>query len=189
MKYGVKTAPTFAPVSLAEAKANLRIGHNAQDDLIQAIVSSEINAVQTKIGRQLAQATLILYLDAYPEDDEVIIERGPVSSIVSVKYLQQGASELTEVPAADYQLDNVELTARLRFLESFTPDIDKMNVIQIEMITGWESGAIPDDIKHAILLRVNRRYTNPDDPIELSGTSTRVSTSDTLLEPYAPAHC
>lgn len=163
IRYKLKTAPGFTAISVAELKRNLHIEHDDQDELLQELVSRAIASSQIATGRQYARATYTLYLDEYPEDDEIEIDRGPVEAITSVKYFAPGASSLTTVDPAKYQLDNVELTARLRFLESFAPDTDRMNVIEIEFTAGWaNSAAIPKDLAEAIILRASEAYLNPE---------------------------
>jgi uncharacterized phiE125 gp8 family phage protein len=161
-RYKIKTAPAFTPVSVAELKRNLRIEHNDQDELLQELVTRATAGSQVATGRQYARATYTLYLDEYPGTD-LEIELGPVEAITSVKYLAPGASSLTTLDAAKYQLDNVELTARLRFLESFTPDSERMNVVEIEFTTGWVSAAaVPKDLADAVILRASEAYLHPE---------------------------
>jgi uncharacterized phiE125 gp8 family phage protein len=180
LRYKLKTAPTTYPASLADLKRNLRIPtadvDTDRDTLLQDLLYEAVIASQNATGRQYCPATYILYLDEYPENDEVEITLGPVSEIVSVKYYAQGSASLTTVAAADYQLDNSELTARLRFLESFTPDTDKMNVIEIEFETGWaaignQADALPTDLKQAVILRASEAYLRPENAIQNFGFS------------------
>lgn len=145
MRYKVKTAPTQYPATLADVKRNLRIDttdtDTDRDQLLNDLISDATAASQNATGRQYCRATYTLYLDAYPVSNEIAITMGPVAAINSVKYLKQGETVLTTVDPSKYQLDNVELTARLRFLESFSVDADKMNVIEIEVVNGWDNVA------------------------------------------------
>jgi uncharacterized phiE125 gp8 family phage protein len=166
IRYKLKTAATLYPAALADLKRNLHIPvantDEDRDALLQDLIYDAIIASQNSTGRQYCPATYTLYLDEYPVGDEIEITLGPVVSISSVKYYAPGESSLTTLAATKYQLDNSELTARLRFLESFTPDPDKMNVIEIEFINGWASAAtVPVDLKQAIILRASERYLNP----------------------------
>ena len=161
-RYKLKTAPVFAPVSVAELKRNLRIEHTDQDEFLQELVTRAIAGSQIATGRQYARATYTLYFDEFPGYD-VEIELGPVDAITSVKYLAPGSTSLTTLDPAKYQLDNVDMTARLRFLESFTPDSERMNVVEIEFTTGWASaGMVPKDLCEAIILRASEAYMHPE---------------------------
>jgi len=182
-RYKLKTAPTWDPVTVNALKRNLHIdaGNHDQDEYLQEILDSVVKEWQENNGRQIARATYTMYLDFYPGNDEVEITLGPVDEISSVKYYADGATELTTVDTSKYQLDNVELTARLRFFESFTPDSDRMNVIEIEFTNGWDSAAeVPEDIKDIIILLGTERYLNPEN----QGVSTRQSAAERLSRNY-----
>jgi len=182
-RYKLKTAPTIYPVSLADVKRNLRIPttdtDTDRDTLLQDLIYAAIDASQNATGRQYCRATYTLYLDAYPEGDEIEIELGPVDAISSVKYYAQDAAVLTTVNSADYQLDNSELTARLRFLESFSADADKMNPVEIEFTTGWATAAaVPADLKQAVILRACDMYLSPENRTENIGMGQRVTSAE-----------
>jgi uncharacterized phiE125 gp8 family phage protein len=81
LRYKLKTAPAFSPVSLAQLKRNLRIEHNDQDELLQELIDRAVASSQTATGRQYALSTFSLYLDDYPDNDETEIDRGPVGII------------------------------------------------------------------------------------------------------------
>jgi len=182
-RYKIKTAPTWDPVTVEELKRNLHIDpdNHDLDEYLQEILLSIIDQVQTGIGRQIARATYYMYLDGYPEGDEVEITLGPVDAISSVKYYADGASELTTVDSGDYQLDNSELTARLRFFESFITDDEKMNVVEIEFTNGYGSpAAVPRSLKDAIILLASDRYLNPEN----TGISIKQSAAERLLRNY-----
>jgi uncharacterized phiE125 gp8 family phage protein len=178
-RYKIKTPPTFSPVSIAELKRNLHIEHNDQDELMQELITRAVAGSQMRTGRQYALATYTLYLDSYPDNNELEIELGPVNAITSVKYLAPGASLLTTVDPLKYQLDNIELTARLRFLESFTPDSERMNVIEIEFTTGWATaGAIPKDLCEAMILTASDAYLHPENQSLNFGMGLRIQVAE-----------
>lgn len=162
LRYKLKTAPLFNAITIAELKRNLRIEDDDRDDLLVDLVARATASSQNATGRQYTRATYTLYLDGFPDSNEVEIDRGPVDTITSVKYLAPGASVLTTVDTALYQLDNVELTARLRFLTPLYADTEKMNTVEIEFTTGWaDAASIPNDLKEAIVLRATESYLNP----------------------------
>lgn len=182
LRYKLKTAPVFYPIVLSDLKTNLRILTTDQDTLLQSLIYTAIDDAQTMTGRQFARATYTAYLDAYPSSGEIEIDRGPVDAITTVKYYAPGAVTLTTLASTKYQLDNVELTARLRFLESFSVDKDKMNVIEIEFTAGWvDMASIPSSIKDAVILLASERYLNPGNAMLNFGSSIRVTAAERLL--------
>ena len=179
-RYKIKTAPTFDPVSIEQLKWNLHIDQDDhyQDEYLLDIIRSTVEAIQLSIGRQIAQATYTGYLDDFADD--IVITLGPVDSIVSIKYYNS-SNELTTLDSSNYLLDNSELTARVRFLE--TPSVygDRLNAVEIEFTNGWEDAAsVPRDIKDAIILLASERYLNPENP----GISTQQSAAERLLRNY-----
>jgi uncharacterized phiE125 gp8 family phage protein len=166
-RYKLITAPVLYPAGLADLKRNLHIPiediDEDRDRLLQDLLFEAITASQTATGRQYCPATYTLYLDEYPLNDEFEISKGPVSAILSVKYYAQGASSLTTLDPAKYQLDNSEISARVRFLEPFIVDSLRMNVIEVQFTAGWDTAAaVPKDLKQAIILRATEAYTNPE---------------------------
>lgn len=185
LRYKLKTASIFYPVTLTELKANLHILNTDQDTLLQDLIYAAIDYAQTFTGRQFARATYTAYLDAYPAGNELEIELGPVDAITSVKYYAQGSVVITTVSSTLYQLDNTDLTARLRFLESFTPDFARMNIIEVEFTNGWAAAAdIPKRIKQAIILIASEMYLHPENQQLNIGSSIRITSAQNLLGPY-----
>ena len=186
-RYKLKTAATFEPVDIAALKRNLHIveSDTTQDTYLQEILSAVIEDVQTSIGRQLARATYTGYLDEFPDDGEDLdITLGPVAAVTSVKYYDAD-DVLTTMSAADYQLDNIDLTARIRFLETYTLYEDKMNAIEIEFTTGWATaGAIPKELRDALILLASDRYLNPENAYLNFGASIKRTAADQIMRKY-----
>lgn len=187
LRYKLKTPPLFHPVTLAALKRNLRIPttdtDTDRDDLLLDLIIAATEKAQELTGRQFARATYTLYLDEYSYVDEVEIDLGPVEAISSVKYYAPGASSLTTVTSTKYQLDKTELTARLRFLESFSPDTDKLNPVEIEFTNGWATAhEMPATIRAAIILFATEAYLNPENRSEI--TSGRINAGERLLQNF-----
>jgi uncharacterized phiE125 gp8 family phage protein len=187
-RYKLKTAPVFAPVTLAEFKRNLHIGaqdesDTTQDTYLQEILDAAIECVQEDTGRQLARATYTLYLDDFPDGDLMDITRGPVAAISSVKYYNT-ANALTTMTASDYQLDNIELTARLRFVNTYGV-YDRLNAVEIEFTCGYENAsAIPKNLVDAVILFATERYMNPENQMLNFGMSLRTNKAQMLLRRF-----
>lgn len=188
IRYKVKTAPTTYPVSAADIKRNLRIPttdtDSDRDALIQDLIYEAIEDSQNSTGRQYYPATLIAYIDAYPQDGILKIEKGPVSAINSIKYYKSGESEMTTVDAADYYLDNSEATARIVFKNSFAPDTERPGCIEIEYAAGWSSATFPKPLKQAIILRACNMYLNPENELLNFSTGRKIKAAEALERPY-----
>lgn len=186
MKYKLKTAPAFDPISIDELKRNLHImeDDDEKDVYLDEIIASTVEYVQSDIGRQFCLATYTAYLDAYP-GEEMEIDRGPVSGITSVKYFKPSELILSTLDPSLYQLDNVDLTARLKFLESFSTNSNKINAIEIEFTTGWGSADdVPRDIKDGLILLCSDRYLNPENPMLNFGMGLRQTIAERYFRNY-----
>jgi uncharacterized phiE125 gp8 family phage protein len=187
-RYKLKTAPIFSVVELAKFRRNLHMGtqdepDTSQDMYLQEILDTVIDEVQEDIGRQLARATYTMYLDAFPAED-LRITRGPVAAISSVKYYDS-ANVLQTVAAADYQLDNILLDGRLKFINTYGVYSNRLNGLEIEFTCGWATAAeIPQGIVDAIILRATERYINPENAMLNFGMSLRQTAAENKLRKY-----
>jgi uncharacterized phiE125 gp8 family phage protein len=191
IKYKVKTAPTIHPVTLAQLKANLHILSTdvdaSRDAYLQDLLYAAEDWAQARIGRQICRATYTAYLSEFPSGGDLVIHFGPVDSITSVKYYASGATTTTTLSASLYQLDNVDLSAVLRFIEMPSLNTDRLNAIEIELLNGWTTAdVVPRKIKDAIILYASERYLNPENRQLNFGTSIRVTQAENLLTEFRP---
>jgi uncharacterized phiE125 gp8 family phage protein len=189
VKYKIKTAPTIYPVTLAQLKANLHIIDTVadRDVYLQQLLYAAIDWAQARIGRQLCRATYYAYPEMFPLDGDLPLTLGPVESITAVKYYAAGAVTTTTLSSSLYQLDNIKLTAILRFFETPELNTDRLNPIEIEFLNGWSTAdAVPKKICDAIILYASERYLNPDNRQLNFGTSIRITQAENLLVEFRP---
>ena len=150
--------PAVEPVTLAEAKANLRISHDSEDALISGLIRAAREDVERITGMALIDQTWRLTLDAWPPSRTVRIRRHPVRQIIAVTaYGSEG--EAWAVDPARYQLDAETRPARLH-LERPPERLRAINGIEIDFRAGFgEAGPdVPDLLKRAILMLVAHWY-------------------------------
>src|SRR5262245_57253066 len=102
------TAPADPVLTLAQAKAHLRVDHNDEDDLITALVLAATANVETFTGRALIDQTWELVLDSFPDDTnlfEIEIPKPPLIEVVRIAYDDELGDEQV-MAAADYFVDN-----------------------------------------------------------------------------------
>lgn len=173
MKYSVavKTAPAAEPLTRAEAKLHLRVDVTDDDALIDALIQAAREWVENYCRRSLVQRTLELRLDGFPA--EILLPRGPVISLTSVKYTDQGGT-LQTVSASLYQADLYGVVPRLTPVFGALwpiPALGTLNAVLIEYEAGYApSSASPTDyadsvpaaIKAAMKLLLGVWYDNRD---------------------------
>lgn len=160
MRYVLDTPPADL-ISLAEAKAHLRITAADEDSLITAIVAAAVEHFDGRagiLGRAIMSQTWRLET-AGPCGGRIAIDFPDVTSIESVAYLSDGV-EATWA-SSEYRLG---ADGKLSFLEPASgyswPSVDDQeDAFRITFVAGWEDvAAVPAPIKAAVLLMVGQLY-------------------------------
>ena len=73
----VATQPVVEPVSVADAKAHLRIDHNSDDSYVAALVSAAREYCEVYMDETLVDTQYVMRLDAFPAVIE--LPRPPMS--------------------------------------------------------------------------------------------------------------
>ncbi|WP_367715373.1 head-tail connector protein [Nitratireductor sp. GISD-1A_MAKvit] len=146
--------PLVEPVTPAEAKAHLRIGHASEDALLEGLIRAAREEVEKTTGQALIDQSWRLTMDDWPQGATVFLNRTPVREVISVTVFDDdGAASL--VDPASYQLDSHACPARLAFAERPLPG-RRLNGIEIDFRAGYgEAGTdVPDLLRRAIVLLV-----------------------------------
>jgi uncharacterized phiE125 gp8 family phage protein len=152
------TPPGAEPITLAEAKAHLRLDDGTEDDLLGSLVRTAREHLERETALALIARRFRLYLDAWPQDRVIRICKGPIQTIENVTvYDGDGVPVEADVSAA--VLDGHGRPARLIVPVLPAPE-RQLNGIEIDFIAGFgESGAdVPDTLKRAMLVHVAAMY-------------------------------
>lgn len=148
------------PVSLEEAKAHLRVDHDADDALIQALIIAGRESVEQITGRALAAAG---YRWASEDADSLRLPLWP-ATVSAVTYLRDGERIASEGYAFDAD-------------RSLVSNIGGSDAVRVEFTVDPEF--VPETLKSAIKLRVEADYdASPDDKIKL------IQAANMLAQPY-----
>lgn len=111
------------PVSLADMKTYLKVPGSADDTLITALITVATEYGEKYTGREFRANTWKLLLDAF--STRIVLNRMPVDSITSVKYLK--ATVLTAVVDSTYYLKELVSCAQilLNVDKEWPTDIDE----------------------------------------------------------------
>jgi len=168
--YKLKTAPAAEPVSSTEAKAHLRVDHTDDDTLIGTLIITARRFCEEYLNQSLITQTWYNYLNDFYDGaiyyvyrgPFLMINKGPVQSITSIKYYD--ADDVEQTLSTDYyHTDLSSQPARIEVSE--TPETyDKLNAVTIEFVAGYGDAAdVPEHIKHAMLLYIGHLYENRGD--------------------------
>jgi uncharacterized phiE125 gp8 family phage protein len=151
-------APAVEPVSLDDAKAQLRIGHDSEDDLIAGLIRAARDEVEAQTGLALITQSWRLTRDCWPRGGRISLLRAPVSQILSVTTYDDGGAASVVDPSA-YQVDTDARPARL-LLGASPGALRVMNGLEVDFTAGFgdSADAVPDRLKRAVLLLVAHWY-------------------------------
>lgn len=181
------SGPTLEPVSLAEAKAHLRVDDVAEDALIRSLIVTSRLHIEAALGLALIAQSWTLLLDRWPKNARLQLPVRPVLAVSQVRVWPDETAPETLHPQL-FILDGQGLPPRLVPLAGqfpIEPGIPA-NGIEVAFTAGF--GATPDDvpapIRHALLLLIAHWYENRE-PIEIgSGTNSIPAMVSDLLAPY-----
>jgi uncharacterized phiE125 gp8 family phage protein len=155
MSFRLVTPPTDYPVTVAQVMAQTRIDSTAEATLLQDYIADATAAVESHTGRAIMPQTWELLLDDF--SDAIMLSKGPVTSVVSVKYYDED-DVLQTVADTDYATDLASDPQWLVRSSEFTwpPVADGVNNVIIRFVAGCEP-TLPIFRAHrrAILLTVN----------------------------------
>ena len=151
------TPPAVAAVSLAEAKAHLRITHNDDDAYVQRLIAAAERVIEQRCSLRLILQTWSLFIDQWPDDGEVSLQMSPVSLLDDIIIYSED-----DLPAvmdlAHVYLDGLAKPARVVLRSGrISPQAGrKVNGIELRFIAGFGALAtnVPEDLRQAVLLTV-----------------------------------
>jgi uncharacterized phiE125 gp8 family phage protein len=151
------TPPVAAPVSLAEARAWLRVDHDAEDELIASLITAATAALDGRtgfLGRCLEPQTWELSLDRFPEA-EIQLALGPVASVEAITFTDPDGVEGT-VSADAYTLDNTPTFVGWAVPSAPWPaTMETVNAVRVRFVAGTGT---PEPVKQALLDMIAAKY-------------------------------
>jgi uncharacterized phiE125 gp8 family phage protein len=166
MAVRVITPPATLPLTLAEAKAHLRVDHDDEDALISTYLAAATKHAEEFTGRAFITQTLELVLDEFKP--QIFIPRPPLQYVMSVLYADEpsGAEQLL-TENTDYVVDTANEPGWVVAVGGeWPPTRDVVNAVRIRYVAGYISGdsppvaSVPEDIKAAILLMTGSLYSH-----------------------------
>ena len=179
-------APAAEPISLAEAKAHLRVDASDEDALLNALIVAARMFIERNLGLALITQGWSYFLDFWPRSCCVTLPISPVEAVSAVK-VHDGAGGFVDLDADAYAIDVLSQPARL-VLRSAVPAVAsrELNAFEIALTAGYgdEASDVPAPIRHALTLLVAHWFERRE-PVVLGVAPQEVpATIAGLLLPY-----
>lgn len=167
-KYEQTTAPANEPLTLTEAKAQLRVDGTDEDTLIGDLIQTVREKFEASTGRVLSVRDFTAFSDTWPDDNTLALPLYPVLDVSSVKYKDEDGTEQT-LAAANYTVDKVGITPRIVLNDDAdAPEVGNYpNAVYVRFAAG--SYDIPQSAKQSMLLWLTMLYERRED-MNLSGS-------------------
>lgn len=165
LKFELDTAASEEPVTLAEAKAHLRIpsGETGDDTYVTALIAAAREVVEKITNRKLVTQTWKYFLDKFPEERSFELPYPKLQTVTWIKYYDEEAA-LTTLSTDIYQVDNrgiVGLVANKKDQSWPETEDERLSAVEVKFVCGYgAASAVPEAIKSAIKVLVATWYEN-----------------------------
>lgn len=185
------TAPTVKPISLAEAKAHLRVDHGLDDALIERAIEAAISHLDGYggiLGRALAAQRWRQFFCFWPASRVLPIALAPAVSVFEIRVRAPGGAETVLDPAGYRLLAKASQPQILFPVSASLPALDSApDALAVTYDAGYGATAadVPAAIRQAMLLMVGDMYRFPETvALGASGPVPMSATVDRLLGPF-----
>ena len=184
-KLVLKTGPATTAISLAEAKAFLRVDSDYDDDdaYITSLIGVATNVVEQFTRRRLITQTYNIYYDEFPPFMDLQV--GNVASVTHVKYYNTD-NTLQTLDTSEYDVDIRVKPGRIYQAEdgNFPDTYERANSVEVEFVVGSAASDVEDAIKQAMYIVIGRYYENRQDVVMGTQVNELPLMVEHLLTPY-----
>ncbi len=157
------TPPASEPLTLSEAKAHLRVDHNADNTLIESLITTARLSTETHTGRQLVTATYELAFGGFPGCGYLDLPLPPLQSVTSLTYYDTAGTP-TVWGTSSYQVSTLGICGRIVPVYGTiwpTTILRPLDGLVVRFVAGYgPPNSVPQDIKAAMLLFIGHLYAN-----------------------------
>jgi len=183
MKLQRTSTTTFTNViSLATAKAHLRVDHSDEDALITSLISTAGEIVEEYTGQYLSSCGFTYYADHFTS--LMKIHAGPGIRITNVQYTDTTNTTQTW-SAENWYFDAKSHPMRVQFENLPTEVDDRVHAVQITGEAGYTT--VPETLKSAMLLIIGHLYEHRKDILVGVQSAPLVHGAKYLMDKFKPS--
>ena len=153
-------APALDLLSLADAKAYLRVDHTDDDSLIEDLVQVAVDQVTSTANTSWKSRQAFGYLEGF---FDATFPVGPVTLVSQVEYIAQGDTTYTTLPTTSYYYSILAGQARIYFHDYPSTETEAAERVRISFTYGYDDGSTynrPSQISMAAKMYVAHMYDN-----------------------------
>lgn len=178
MSLTLLTAPSVEPVTLAEAKAHLKIDTSDDDALVTTLITAARARAEWHTGRAFVTQRWQQSFDTWPDNDSAELALPPLISVEEIATIAPDGIRTVLSPSTT-RVDAASVPARVLF-SSRPSRLRAYDCLQISFTAGYgAAAAVPAGVRMAILQIVADIYTQRGDSGDLIGRS-----GQSLLAPF-----
>lgn len=178
MSLQLLTPPETEPVSVAEAKAHLKVDTSDEDALIETLITAARARAEWHTGRAFITQHWRYYVDVWPVGGVAELSLPPLISVEDVTVTDASGARTVLDPSA-YRVDAASVPGRVIFA-SRPRSLRSRDCLEITFTAGYgDASAVPAAVKQAILAIVADLHTHRGDDDALVGRA-----GQALLAPY-----
>ena len=163
-----QTAPAVEPVTLAEAKAHLRVDTSDDDTYIGTLITAAREWCEQYLDRTLVHTQWVMRFDKFPDSgiEPVELPRPPMvtsgtATAVTVTFTTEPGATST-YSTAEYRVDRFATPGTVLpiYGSTWTPHRQDDNAISVTWWAGYgpTGASVPAAIKHAMFMLVGHWY-------------------------------
>ena len=198
------TPPALEPLTLAEAKAHLRLDASDEDALVNSLITVARQMVEAHTGRALIAQGWRIVLDAWPNDNTLALPPGPFISFgagpnpntfvlplgpfISLDAIRvyDAFNVATPLAAGTWYVDAQPGRARLQFTTAPPQPGRAIAGIEIDVTVGYgpAAGNVPEALRLVMRMLVARWFETRGDAPADTGQAQIPTHIEALLQPY-----
>ena len=172
--------PAVEPVTLAEAKAHLKVDTTDDDALITSLITAARTRAEWLTHRALITQSWIFWRDLWPADG-FELPLPPLQSLASITAYDLNDAA-TVLDASSYRLDAAGVPARIGWRPAVVPppSLRAFNTLAVAFTAGYGNAGsdVPEPIRRALLAIVADLYSHRGDEAPTPAVALM------LLEPF-----
>ena len=179
------TPPALEPLTLAEAKAHLRLDTTDEDDLVTSLIVSARHAVERETRRALITQSWRVILDAWPDPNTFRIPLAPFISLSAIRTFDV-FNAAAVLGASAYFVDAQPAAARVQFTLQPPNPGRAIAGIELDVVIGYGAAAasVPEPLRLAMRMLVARWFEARGDAAGDAGALQIPPVAAALLQPF-----